>query len=227
MALLPQPWNNKLQQIANTTEEGYLSIVDGEIVVDEEGSSADAVKKSELDTPGNPPSLNIDGDQYGIVQSRIVSSSQAQYAIPMEGETVVVVNDGAPVSLAIGGEDKGILSKNCVDGSIHAMLHQAVLTTITLNNTNRNDLELPSYYKMIPIGGTVNFTGMTIPGHNYPFEIYLVVRSGTVTVKHQSTESLANNRFICNTAADIILTVNEWARVIRDPFQNRWRISKW
>lgn len=187
----------------------------------------EVVSIENLDTPGGVPSLNVDGDQFGLIQLRVIHVSQAAYSVPMDGETVIVVDEGHPLSVAFGGDGSAIFKRNAIDASLHAMLNQANLTIVNLTSTNRNNVELPGYYKLHAIGGTVNFTGLTIPGHGYPFEFYLLVRSGTVTVKHQSTESIAGNRFICNTGADIVLATNDLARVIRDPFQNRWRIAKW
>jgi len=63
---------------------------------------------------------------------------------------------------------------------------------------------------------------------NVSGEVHLIVNAGSnnIVLKHQNTGSVATNRFLCSTGADITLSADQAADLVYDSTTARWRVFK-
>jgi hypothetical protein len=95
---------------------------------------------------------------------------------------------------------------------------------------NQNDYNPggQAYFVRLSTDASRNITGYTGSITFIDGEVHLFVNVGTqdVVLKHEDANSVAQNRFLNSTGADITLGPNQAADVIRDDGTNRWRVFK-
>lgn len=100
---------------------------------------------------------------------------------------------------------------------------------------NQNDLDIPENHWLRwssdasrDITGMRNETNDAFSGRQADGETHLITNVGSsdIVLKHESVSSVAANRFLNSTAADITLSANQAVDVIYDGTTARWRVHK-
>ena len=107
--------------------------------------------------------------------------------------------------------------------------------TYTQITSNQNDYNITeNYFMRMSTDASRNITGMqnavndAFSGRQADGEVHHMVNVGSfdLVLKHQDAGSVAANRFLNSTGADITLTPNQAADIIYDATTARWRVYK-